>query len=105
MYKEKFGEARIAQMLPHMTKTFAELGVHYSIGGLTGSTLDSHRLIHWAGEVGGASAQDAVVSELFNNYFSEVSSLQAGGGVLGDTWHCGIPSYLHAQRPHDWVKT
>ena len=72
MYRAKFGEARVAQMLPMMTKTFLDLGVSYSIGGLTGSTLDSHRLIHWAGEVGGAAAQDAVVSELFANYFSEV---------------------------------
>ena len=51
MYKSKFGEARVQQMLPQMTKTFAELGIQYSIGGLTGNTLDSHRLIHWAGEV------------------------------------------------------
>lgn len=72
MYKSKFGEARVAQMLPMMTKTFSDLGVNYSIGGLTGCTLDSHRLIHWAGEVAGEAAQDAVVTELFSNYFSEV---------------------------------
>ena len=41
------------------------------MGGLTGSTLDSHRLIHWAGEVGGTEAQNAVVEELFNNYFAQ----------------------------------
>ncbi len=59
-------------MVPHMTRTFAELGVNYSLGGLTGNTLNSHRLIHWAGKVAGWQAQNALVEELFRNYFSEV---------------------------------
>ena len=57
---------------PCTQQVFSDLGIKYSIGGLTGSTLDSHRLIHWAGEVGGAEAQNAVVEELFNNYFAQV---------------------------------
>jgi predicted DsbA family dithiol-disulfide isomerase len=45
MYKEKFGEARVKQMLPTMTKVFADEGLQYSMGGLTGNTLNSHRLV------------------------------------------------------------
>lgn len=71
MYKAKFGESRVAQMLPMMTQTFADLGLSYSLGGLTGNTLDSHRLIHRAGEVGGAQMQDQLVEELFLNYFTQ----------------------------------
>jgi hypothetical protein len=40
--------------------------------GLTGNTLDSHRLIEWALHQGGPDAQNALVEELFRNYFTEV---------------------------------
>uniref|UniRef100_A0A7S1SU86 DSBA-like thioredoxin domain-containing protein n=1 Tax=Tetraselmis chuii TaxID=63592 RepID=A0A7S1SU86_9CHLO len=68
MYKEKFGEARVKQMLPTMTKVFADEGLQYSMGGLTGNTLNSHRLIAAAQKEGKA---DAVVEELMRNYFCE----------------------------------
>mmetsp|Transcript_12720 Transcript_12720/g.27557 ORF Transcript_12720/g.27557 Transcript_12720/m.27557 type:complete len:214 (+) Transcript_12720:94-735(+) len=71
MYNEKFGAARVAQMMPMMAQTFSQLGLKYSVGGLTGNTLDSHRLIHWAGQVGGPQVQNALVEELFSNYFCE----------------------------------
>eukprot|EP00798_Chlamydomonas_sp_ICE-L_P010195 gene10195-8107_t len=52
-------------------KTFKDLGVTYSVGGMTGNTFDSHRLIHWVGETSGAAKQNALVEELFMNYFSQ----------------------------------
>lgn len=70
MYNEKFGEERIKMMLPRMTETFSKLGIKYSMGGDTGNTFDSHRLIYYAGTKGTAQ-QDALVEELFLNYFSE----------------------------------
>jgi len=70
MYTRKFGEERIRMMMPRMTETFAKVGLNYSIGGLTGNTFDSHRLIFWAGTLGHAK-QDALVEELFSNYFCE----------------------------------
>ncbi len=42
--------------------------------GLTGNTLDSHRLIAYAGRQG-YDVQDKVVEELFKAYFTEVSPL------------------------------
>jgi len=45
------------------------------VGGLVANTMDSHRLIHWAGKVGGAAQQNALVEELFANYFTEVRLL------------------------------
>jgi len=68
MYNEKFGAERIKMMLPRMTEAFAKVGVKYSMGGNTGNTFDSHRLIYYAGTKG---KQDALVEELFLNYFSE----------------------------------
>eukprot|EP00291_Cryptomonas_curvata_P023869 CAMPEP_0172159772 /NCGR_PEP_ID=MMETSP1050-20130122/5167_1 /TAXON_ID=233186 /ORGANISM="Cryptomonas curvata, Strain CCAP979/52" /LENGTH=181 /DNA_ID=CAMNT_0012829419 /DNA_START=192 /DNA_END=734 /DNA_ORIENTATION=+ len=69
MYNRKFGAQRIAQMLPRMTQVFAGLGITYSMGGRTGNTIDSHRLITWAGRQGLAQ-QDRVVEALFDAYFS-----------------------------------
>ncbi len=42
--------------------------------GLTGNTLDSHRLIAYAGRQG-YDVQDKVVEELFKAYFTEASPL------------------------------
>jgi predicted DsbA family dithiol-disulfide isomerase len=70
MYKQKFGEERVEQMVPAMTETFAKEGMEYSMEGMTGNTFDSHRLIWLAGEQG-ADKQDAVVEELFKNYFTQ----------------------------------
>mmetsp|Transcript_17708 Transcript_17708/g.46075 ORF Transcript_17708/g.46075 Transcript_17708/m.46075 type:complete len:181 (+) Transcript_17708:199-741(+) len=68
MYKEKFGEARVQSMMPRMEQVFAEEGLRYSIGGLTGNTLNSHRLIAAAQQEGKA---DTVVEELMKAYFCD----------------------------------
>eukprot|EP00747_Dinoflagellata_sp_TGD_P046586 gnl/TRDRNA2_/TRDRNA2_144519_c0_seq1.p1 gnl/TRDRNA2_/TRDRNA2_144519_c0~~gnl/TRDRNA2_/TRDRNA2_144519_c0_seq1.p1 ORF type:complete len:152 (+),score=37.39 gnl/TRDRNA2_/TRDRNA2_144519_c0_seq1:431-886(+) len=68
MYKEKFGEDRVAAMLPRMMETGKSHGISFSYGGNTGNTYDSHRLISLAAKQG---KQDAVVEELFRNYFEE----------------------------------
>jgi predicted DsbA family dithiol-disulfide isomerase len=48
MYIEKFGEARLRMMRPHMAATGREVGINFQFGGLVGNTRDSHRLIHLA---------------------------------------------------------
>mmetsp|Transcript_37811 Transcript_37811/g.106843 ORF Transcript_37811/g.106843 Transcript_37811/m.106843 type:complete len:184 (-) Transcript_37811:229-780(-) len=68
MYKEKFGEQMVQQMVPRLTQVFANEGLQYSLGGLTGSTLNSHRLIAAAQERG---VGNEVVEELMRAYFSE----------------------------------
>lgn len=70
MYNRKFGADRVAAIVPHMTKMMAQIGVEYNMGGLTGNTFDSHRLLAWA-ETFGLDKQDALVEELFMNYFSQ----------------------------------
>ncbi|KAG2430565.1 hypothetical protein HXX76_010084 [Chlamydomonas incerta] len=69
-YNDKFGPARVAQMMPMMTKVYADLGLSYSTGGLTGNTLDSHRLIAWAEDKFGAAGQNRLVEEFFLDYFT-----------------------------------
>lgn len=70
-YREKFGSARTDQMVPQMTALYANEGLKYSLGGKTGNTLNSHRLLTRAYEEGGAAMQDALAEKLMKGYFTE----------------------------------
>lgn len=67
-YKEKFGAARVARMIPYMVEVGRSCGINFSYGGDIGNTLDSHRLIEYAYVKGGQDKQDAVVNALFRRY-------------------------------------
>ncbi|GJP55334.1 hypothetical protein CLOM_g14305 [Closterium sp. NIES-68] len=77
LYRSLFGD-RMPAITARMTGVFEELGLKYNLGGLTGNTLDSHRLISLAGmkdrEQGGlpasSSLQHRLVEELFLDYFT-----------------------------------
>jgi len=71
MYIDKFGAARVQQMVPMMTRRFADVGLQYSMGGKTGSTVDSHRLSVFALKTAGVDKQNQLMEELFMNYFCE----------------------------------
>ncbi|RVW39244.1 hypothetical protein CK203_085083 [Vitis vinifera] len=61
-YKNKFGP-RSEQIAARMTEVFRGLGLQYNLSGLTGNTLDSHRLIYFAGKQG-LDKQHNLVEEL-----------------------------------------
>eukprot|EP00271_Cylindrocystis_brebissonii_P015057 TRINITY_DN3699_c0_g1_i1.p1 TRINITY_DN3699_c0_g1~~TRINITY_DN3699_c0_g1_i1.p1 ORF type:complete len:219 (-),score=63.20 TRINITY_DN3699_c0_g1_i1:371-1027(-) len=69
-YHEKFGVARTLNMTENMAKMFKERGLDFKMGGKTGSTLDSHRLLVLAGKQS-LQKQNELVEELFKNYFAE----------------------------------
>ncbi|KAK9828496.1 hypothetical protein WJX72_000378 [[Myrmecia] bisecta] len=69
-YKQKFGEERTNQIIPRMEATFAAEGLQYNMDGLTGNTLDSHRLIAHAAQQG-SDKQNKLVEELFKAYFTQ----------------------------------
>mmetsp|Transcript_5111 Transcript_5111/g.11270 ORF Transcript_5111/g.11270 Transcript_5111/m.11270 type:complete len:193 (-) Transcript_5111:437-1015(-) len=71
MYMQKFGAARVAQMVPMMVGKFNDVGIKYSLGGQTGSTVDSHRLATYAYQQGGVEMQNKLMEEMFMNYFSQ----------------------------------
>lgn len=89
MYKQKFGAARVASMVPMMTAKFKAVGIDYSMGGNTGSTIDSHRLATYAYQQGGAEMQNKLMEEMFMNYFSQeqflgdASVLKAAAAKVG----------------------
>ncbi|XP_048230355.1 uncharacterized protein YwbO isoform X2 [Ricinus communis] len=68
-YREKFG-SRTDGIIARMTEVFRGLGLEYNISGLTGNTLDSHRLINFAGQQG-LDKQHKLVEELFLGYFTQ----------------------------------
>jgi len=92
MYKEKFGANRLAQMLPYMEKTFAEVGLKYSLGGLTGSTMASHRLSEWAREEYGLDKQDRLMTEMFDAYFCNEKFLGDHDVLVEAATKAGLPS-------------
>ncbi|KAI3919122.1 hypothetical protein MKW98_016675 [Papaver atlanticum] len=74
-YREKFGP-RVQQIEGRMTEVFRGIGYNYDMSGLTGNTLDSHRLITFAGHQG-LDKQHALVEELGLGYFTQ-------GRYIGD---------------------
>ncbi|KAG8366975.1 hypothetical protein BUALT_Bualt16G0024300 [Buddleja alternifolia] len=68
-YLNKFGP-RAVQMESRMAEIFKDLGMDYDTSGLTGNTLDSHRLIYFAGQQG-LDKQHKLVEELSIGYFTQ----------------------------------
>lgn len=74
-YREKFGEARMAQMLPYMARTGAADGIKFSYGGKIANTMNAHRIAELAYSRGGAALQNAVMEAMFKFYFEEEGNL------------------------------
>ncbi|KAI9121176.1 hypothetical protein K1719_008209 [Acacia pycnantha] len=74
-YRRKFG-SRSEQMEARMSEVFGKVGLEYNMSGLTGNTMDSHRLIYFAGQQG-SDKQHRLVEELFLGYFTQ-------GKYIGD---------------------
>lgn len=91
MYHRKFGVPRVQQMMPMMTKRFQDVGIVYSMGGKTGNTLDSHRLSAYALKVGGEKLQNALMEELFMNYFSQEKFLGDPQVLQAAADKCQVP--------------
>ncbi|CAK7335313.1 unnamed protein product [Dovyalis caffra] len=68
-YRQKFG-SRAEGIMARMTEVFKGLGLEYNLSGLTGNTLDSHRLINFAGHQG-LDKQHKLAEELFLGYFTQ----------------------------------
>lgn len=69
-WKQKFGNENVEPIISRVSKACQVVGIDFKSGGLTGNTLDSHRLIAFAGQQG-LEKQDALVEELFLNYFTQ----------------------------------
>lgn len=92
VYNEKFGKQRTAAMIPQMTDTFADEGLNYSMGGKTGSTLNSHRLVWWAKQHGGLEAQNAIIETLMKGYFSQEKYINDKEFLVEAAKAAGLPA-------------
>ncbi|KAL1309317.1 hypothetical protein AAHE18_17G169600 [Arachis hypogaea] len=63
-------------MATRMSEVFRNVGLEYSMSGLAGNTMDSHRLIYFVGQQG-LDKQHALVEELCLGYFTQ-------GKYIGD---------------------
>lgn len=52
---------------------------------------NSHRLIYWAGQEGGAEAQDRLVEQLFKGYFTEEQYINDRDFLLRAAEEAGLP--------------
>uniref|UniRef100_A0A7C9E3P0 DSBA-like thioredoxin domain-containing protein n=1 Tax=Opuntia streptacantha TaxID=393608 RepID=A0A7C9E3P0_OPUST len=68
-YRQKFG-SQADQIHARMAEVMKSLGLEYNMDGLIGDTLDSHRLIYYAGQHGPDKQHD-LVEELFLGYFTQ----------------------------------
>ena len=74
-YQDRFGAQRVQSMIPQMKQVGASVGIQFDYGGSIGNTLDSHRFLWKAREVGGSELQDKMVESLFSAYFENAKSL------------------------------
>lgn len=113
-YNSKFGADRVAAMIPRMESVGQKESppIKFSYGGTLGNTLDSHRLIEWAFELGGAPKQDALVENLFSRYFEQEQNpashevLAAAGVEAGLGNHDTIQAFLKSEvKKEEVVRT
>jgi len=89
MYEAKFGP-RTGALIENVARVFREEeGIEMSMGGLTGNTFASHRLLAYAGTMG-AERQNALAERLFRAYFSEERYLGDRGVLLECARDAGI---------------
>ncbi|PON82098.1 DSBA-like thioredoxin domain containing protein [Trema orientale] len=102
-YRKKFGP-QSERMAARMTEVFKNLGLEYSLSGLTGNTLDSHRLINFAGQQG-SEKQHKLVEELFNGYFTQAKYVGDWEFLVESANKAGIEGAVEfLQDPNNGVK-
>ena len=89
-YTEKFGAARVAQMLPMMAQVGKTEDIVFDYGGRISNTLTSHALLELAWQRGGAVLQDALVEALFKFYFEGQGDLGDAGALRGVCASAGL---------------
>ena len=84
----KFGN-RIEAMVRRLTDAGRAANIDFAFERITRTpnTVDSHRLIRWAG---GAGVQDDVVEALFQRYFLEGADIGAHDVLLDIAWKAGM---------------
>lgn len=91
--ERKFGAQRTDEIHARIRESGEAEGIAFAFDLIerTPNTLDSHRLIRWAGA---ADVQDGVVERLFRTYFEEGGDIGDHATLVGIAEDCGMSSPL-----------
>ena len=88
MSKYRLTAAQVEGLDTRMEQTAAADGLEYHLGdGVTGNTLDAHRLLHLAADRG---RQDAALERFYRAYFTEGRSLFDGASLTALAVEAGL---------------
>mmetsp|Transcript_29262 Transcript_29262/g.85807 ORF Transcript_29262/g.85807 Transcript_29262/m.85807 type:complete len:145 (-) Transcript_29262:512-946(-) len=87
-----------------MLKRFRDAGIDLKFGGLTGSTLDAHRLAAHAHKVGGSELQNKVMEELFLDYFERERHVGSAQVLLEAAERAGVPDARKVVDDPDYMR-
>lgn len=90
------GTAQAGEIYDRVRAAGAEEGIAFAFERIarTPNTINSHRLIRWAGTAG---CQDAVVERLFRSYFLEGGDIESPAPLVGIARDCGMDADLVAE--------
>lgn len=91
MYESRFGVERTEMMMKNLSGVGAAVGIKFSLGGKTGNTLQSHRVVEMALETGGADLQNKVIHSIFKSYFEEEGDITDMNNLVA----CGVRGGLN----------
>ncbi|KAL4652777.1 hypothetical protein ACB098_01G226600 [Castanea mollissima] len=87
-YRNKFG-SQTERIEARMSEVFRGHGLEYNLSGLTGNTLDSHRLMHFAGKKG-LDKQHNLMEVLSLGYFTQAKFIGDQEFLLESAKEVGI---------------
>ena len=88
MSKYGWSDAQVDTMNARMEQTAADEGLNFDLSdGVTGNTLDAHRVLHLAHDRG---RQDEVIERLYRAYFTEKRSLFDTGSLVALAAEAGL---------------
>lgn len=94
-YMKKFGRSKegTMSMMKGFKGNFDRAGLPFTFTehGLTGNTINGHRIVSYARHVGGAAMQDVVMEELFKNFFADEAFVNDPKVLLAAALKGGIP--------------
>lgn len=90
-YESRFGSTKAEQIFGRLRDVGEPLGIHFSFGGRTGNTRDSHRLVRLAKKYGG-DTELKTVAGLFAGYFENERDITSADFLRDVAVLAGIPA-------------